>query len=83
MIAREFIDTFYERRLANDVEGSLEFYSDKTRIVIAGDAANNPISATLSGAELKGALQALVDTWRWHTLEVKTVLTEGNQAAVH
>ncbi len=81
---KALIESFQSRRQADDVEGSLKFFSPDAVCRLAGSPAASPIAGTHQGtAALRQLLSALIDNWQWQAVEIDSITIQGERAAVH
>ena len=77
------VHELYESRLLNEVEPCLSRFSDDVSFQLAGSARASEIASTVSGVtafrDLLGTLSAI---WQWRNVAFKSILIDGNEAAV-
>lgn len=79
----ELIQAFYQSRLANDVDACASRFTDDARLRIAGSADASPIAGSSGPETLRRHLAELIGDWEWRSMEIDSLLIDGDQVAVH
>lgn len=81
---REFVGRYFEARLKNDPALVIPMFAPGARYVMAGAAGESPVVSTDQGpADYAEIARALAAAWRWRNVEVRSLVVEGEKAAVH
>ena len=77
------IHQVYDARLKNDASVYLPKFAHDAIVQISGDIGASEIAfKTDSAADLAGVMQKLTDTWKWMSVDFKSVIVDGQSAAV-
>ncbi|MEL7061318.1 MAG: nuclear transport factor 2 family protein [Acidobacteriota bacterium] len=80
---REAAENLYKVRLTNEPEACIELFHPEGILRIAGEANVENIPDAAEGRPaIDVAVRTLVADWRWLELDLKSVVVEGQQAAV-
>lgn len=79
----ELIQTFYQSRLTNDVDACVGRFGPNASIRIAGSPRTSPIAGSSGPDHLRRHLSALIADWEWRSMEIESLLIDGNTVAVH
>jgi len=78
------VHTIYGLRKKGDLEGIMASFTPNARFRMAGHGGLAPMTTPVEGsAQLHGLMQQLVSAWDWADFEIRTVLVDGNRAAVY
>jgi ketosteroid isomerase-like protein len=88
MVARTDIEDMvreaYDRRIADDVEGTLEFFSPDVEFRVAGGAVpGTPPMAATGREQLRALLSQIVKTFVISDFKIKSMQVDGANVAVH
>lgn len=77
------VHELYESRLLNEVEPCLSRFSDNVTFQLAGSASASDIASTVSGlGNFRNMLGTLISVWQWRNVAFKSILIDGNEAAI-
>jgi ketosteroid isomerase-like protein len=77
------IESFYQARLANDVDRCVAHFAPDASIRIAGSHDASPIAASSSGPmALRRQTIELVGAWQWLSMRIESMTVEGDRVAV-
>ncbi|NNM71761.1 nuclear transport factor 2 family protein [Enterovirga aerilata] len=74
----------YDARRRGDLDGVMAHFSPRAEFMLLGSPAASPVPLSALGiAAVREVLRRLMASFEFHDLELRTVLVEGNRAAVH
>ncbi len=74
----------YAARKRGDIDSILNLFTDDARFQLAGAYVASPVAVeTLGSEQLKSALTLLVSVFEWLEQDIRSILVEGDRAAVH
>ncbi|MEM1383364.1 MAG: nuclear transport factor 2 family protein [Pseudomonadota bacterium] len=77
------LHALYAARLANDPRRVMAFFADNAVFELVGSVEASPIACRVEAPHaLHSVMVALCETWEWRSLEVETMLIDGDQAAI-
>lgn len=79
----ELIQAFYQSRLANNVDSCVGRFAADARLRIAGSPAASPIAGSSGPETLRRHLAGLIGDWEWRSMEIQSLMIDGNKVAVH
>ena len=80
---KQLIESYYQARLKNDHQASLEFYAGNASLEYAGDTSASSFAGSADGRdEVEARITAVIDTWIWLGYEFDSVVVDGSSAAV-
>ncbi|HEX7034149.1 MAG TPA: nuclear transport factor 2 family protein [Pseudomonadales bacterium] len=79
----ELIQAFYQSRLANSIDSCVGHFAANARLRIAGSTEASPIAGSSGPETLRRHVAGLVADWEWRSMEIRSLLIDGNRVAVH
>ena len=77
------VAAFFDARLSNEADALLGRFAEGAKVRVAGATGASGIAGqTSTDAELRATVAALLCDWRWMSVEVRSLLIDGNAAAV-
>ena len=78
------VRSIYGLRKKGDLEGIMASFTPNARFRMAGHNGLAPLTTPVEGStKLRELMQQLVSAWDWKDFEIRTVLVDGNRAAVY